>query len=58
MPHVIEIVLFPEVLGRDVFGPMKVFHAASGILEQTRGIKQAYSFRFAAGLLLDGKRAG
>ncbi|WP_028315840.1 GlxA family transcriptional regulator [Desulfatibacillum aliphaticivorans] len=48
MPHVIEIVLFPEVLGLDVFGPVEVFHTASRILEQTQGIKQAYSFRFAA----------
>ncbi|MBI9073960.1 MAG: DJ-1/PfpI family protein [Desulfatibacillum sp.] len=48
MTNIIEIILFPDALGLDIFGPVEVFHTASSLLEHTRAKTGAYTFRFVA----------
>lgn len=48
MNKIIEFILYPSVLGLDIFGPLEVFNTATGTLKADRQKSCGYRFRFTA----------
>ena len=48
MEHLIEFILFPDVLGLDVTGPLEVFHTANRLVREQLKTHKGYHFRYSA----------